>query len=86
MLDLPSKCFNKIPAFPRFFAALAALGLPWSSVIDVYVLVLDSKPSRPNRNLAKLRGVMKKHDLTNKTQRQDKCKHKDDDNDNDNYI
>ena len=27
---------------------------------------MDSKPSRPNRNLAKVMGVMRKHDLTNK--------------------
>ena len=49
-------------------AALAALGLPsiwlfWP--IDCYGFKAF-QPSRPNQNLAKLRGVMRKHDLTNK--------------------
>ena len=48
-----------------FLAALAALGLPWS-LTDCFVIVLDSKPSRPNRKLCKTDGVMKKHDLINK--------------------
>ena len=34
--------------------------------IIVSFIVMDSKPSRANPNLAKLMGVMKKHDLTSK--------------------
>ena len=43
--------------------------LPLSSVIVMHIGCVGFKafqPSRPNRNLAKLMGVMKKHDLTNK--------------------
>ena len=54
-----------------FLAALAALGLPWSSLTysSLFCPCIGFKafqPSRPNQNLAKLMGVMKKHDLTNK--------------------
>ena len=63
-----------------FLAALAALGLPWSLtyLLTVTFIVLDSKPSslpdqtgnltklRGDRNLAKLMGVMRKHELPNK--------------------
>ena len=46
--------------------------LPLSSVIVMHIGCVGFKafqPSRPNRNLAKLMGVMKKHDLTSKKTR-----------------
>ena len=51
-----------------FLAPLAALGLPWS-LTNIYLIVLDSKPSSlPDQtpHLANLMGVIRKHDLTNK--------------------
>ena len=48
--------------------------------IIVSFIVMDSKPSRANPNLAKLMGVRKKHDLTmQKDKDKDKCKDKDND-------
>ena len=46
-----------------FLAALAALGLPL--LVFCILTVQDSKPYKPNWNLAKLMGV-RKHDLSNK--------------------
>ena len=72
---------GQMTRFDTFLAALAALGLPWSLVtylLTVTLIVLDSKPSslpdqtgnltklRGDRNLAKLMGVMRKHELPNK--------------------
>ena len=65
------------PLVVQHWCVLAALALSSSRPTLVthsltrhcFVIVLDSKPSGlplPNRNLAKLMGVMKKHDLTNK--------------------
>ena len=55
-----------------FLAALAALGLPWLLTQSINHCFIDCygfkafQPSRANPNLAKLMGVMKKHDLTSK--------------------
>ena len=49
-----------------FLAALAALGLPWSLTHSLTVGFKAFQPSRPNPNLAKLMGIMRKHDMTNK--------------------
>ena len=49
-----------------FLTAVAALCLPLSLLCIVCYGFKAFRPSRPNRNLAKLMGVMKKHDLTNK--------------------
>ena len=49
-----------------FLTALAALCLPLSLLCIVCYGFKAFRPSRPNRNLAKLMGVMKKHDVTNK--------------------
>ena len=49
-----------------FLTAVAALCLPLSLLCIVCYGFKTFRPSRPNRNLAKLMGVMKKHDVTNK--------------------
>ena len=54
-----------------FLAALAALGLPWSSLTDCFVIVLDSIQSLPafqtkSKPCTTDEGGGRKHDLTNK--------------------
>ena len=68
LISTISRCF----IYVFFLAALAALCLPLSSVIVMHIGCVGFKafqPSRPNRNLAKLMRVTKKHDLTNKNTR-----------------
>ena len=59
-----------------FLAALAALGLPWSSLTDCFVIVLDSIQSLP---------AFQKKTWPDQQKDNDEDKYKDN-NDNDEYI
>ena len=62
--------------------ALAALGLPWSlTILHIHCSGFKAfRPSRPNPSLAKLNGIIRKHDHEQQ-KNNDKYKYKYKDND-----